>query len=145
MANYCSVSCQKYYFIFHKNNCKSISEQQQAVDKLLENERGVRSWSHATVFTIDNLADLLIKVGYRESNTIKHGSLYYLEALKYYLAPRTLIKDYYYTMFPCIEDQFLLMLINLGGIIENSCNGVWNRAVPGKTTTYRQDNSIGWI
>ena len=63
-----------------------------------------------------DLADLLVKTGYSESDTIVQASGYYREALKYYLLPlKTFPRSKFHTKFPWVEDCILLLFMVLGG------------------------------
>jgi len=60
-------------------------------------------------------ADLLLATGYKESDTVAHGRLYYQEALKYYLMPMVVYKNSYHHACSTVEDQVLLLIIAAGG------------------------------
>lgn len=112
VVKYCSIECQKIHFAFHKKNCKSISKERSVVEKLWAADL---DFSQCTAVKTIDFADLLIQIGYRESDTIRHGSAYYREALKYLLAPKKISDDLYHQQLPYVEDRLLLMLVVLGG------------------------------
>ena len=60
-------------------------------------------------------ADTVLKVGYRESDTIEHAGVYYREALKYYILPMLATEEDFRDEFSLVEDRILLMLVVLGG------------------------------
>ncbi len=68
-------------------------------------------------------ADLVVEVGYRESDTLLHGTYYYQTALKYYLEPwQFLGKDDFFSFVPKIfmkgrfvEDVMFLLFLVMGG------------------------------
>ena len=73
------------------------------------------SLTNLTITVTLEFADLLVQVGYKESDTITNGSLYYREALKYYLMPIKLLgDDEYQNDYYWVEDRVLLMMIILG-------------------------------
>jgi len=69
------------------------------------------------------MADLIMEVGYRESDTLRRGTYYYQAALKYYLEPwQFLGKDDFFSLVPkmfmkgrFVEDVLLLLFNVLGG------------------------------
>lgn len=73
------------------------------------------SLTHLSTVTTIELADLLVKVGYRESDTVANGMLYYREALKYYLMPLALLDTVYHRQYSWVEDRIILMIVVLGG------------------------------
>eukprot|EP00579_Thalassiosira_antarctica_P006577 CAMPEP_0201899712 /NCGR_PEP_ID=MMETSP0902-20130614/50968_1 /ASSEMBLY_ACC=CAM_ASM_000551 /TAXON_ID=420261 /ORGANISM="Thalassiosira antarctica, Strain CCMP982" /LENGTH=285 /DNA_ID=CAMNT_0048433193 /DNA_START=116 /DNA_END=973 /DNA_ORIENTATION=- len=68
-----------------------------------------------TIAKITDLADLLVNIGYRESDTIEHGSDYYREALKYYLEPKFYVPGGFREYLFRFEDRILLLFVILGG------------------------------
>ena len=60
-------------------------------------------------------ADQVLKVGYRESDTIEHAGVYYREALKYYILPMLATEEDFRNQYGSVEDRILLMLVVLGG------------------------------
>ena len=66
------------------------------------------------------MGDMLLRVGYQESDTIDHGHLYYIEALKYYLIPMKIVKEEYYSKFRWLEDRVLLLLVLMGSNISKN-------------------------
>lgn len=71
-----------------------------------------------------DLADLLVEIGYRESDTIASGCVYYQEALKYYIEPRRYIQEKFHEYLFRFDDRILLVLVILGGdnrVIEEWC------------------------
>mmetsp|Transcript_8895 Transcript_8895/g.19976 ORF Transcript_8895/g.19976 Transcript_8895/m.19976 type:complete len:349 (+) Transcript_8895:33-1079(+) len=121
VTKYCSAACQKEHFKFHKKGCKSIKEKRDALEKDLQQKKHVGVSDDST--TIEDkvvekmlkLGELLIAVGYRESDTIVHGSLYYREALKYFVMPRRYIHGDFHRKWEGAEDVILLLLVILGG------------------------------
>jgi len=71
-------------------------------------------WEHAAEETV-RFADLLVKVGHRESDTVANGRGYYREALRCYLMPLKILGDDYHSSHHWIEDRVLLLLVILGG------------------------------
>lgn len=75
--------------------------------------------SDVTMLPMICLADLLVGVAYRECDTIEHGSVYYREALRYYVEePMKVLKGQYHNMLDFaggVEDRILLLLVALGG------------------------------
>ena len=127
-VKYCSVLCQKDHFALHKKNCKKIQKKRILVEK---NWAGEKEGGHVpdsmldmitevsltnlTTTTTFEFADLLVQVGYRESDTVANGSLYYREALKYYLMPiKLLSEDEYRDDYYWVEDRVLLLMVILG-------------------------------
>lgn len=125
-VKYCSAECQKGHFALHKSHCKSIAKKRTLVEKNWADERPPRkgqdeidvmtdlSLTHLTTVTTIEFADLLVQVGYRESDTIVNGAMYYREALKYYLMPLKLLGNTYHEDYWWVEDRMILMLIILG-------------------------------
>ena len=105
--------CQKKHSSTHKKNCKCIDRHRailaaDVVEELFQNDSDVQK-------SID-LADLLVKTGYSESDTLVQASGYYREALKYYLLPlKTFSRSKFHIKFPWVEDCILLLLMVLGG------------------------------
>jgi len=62
-----------------------------------------------------SLGDDLVALGYRETDTIAHGSVYYRRALHYYLETWKLIKGSFFGDACPLEDKFLMLLTVLGG------------------------------
>ena len=131
-VKYCSAACQRAHFKTHKAHCKSIAEKRTLAEKNWADaaplddgrSRGDEtdltaitdsSPTHLTTVTTIELADLLIKVGYRESDTVANGMPYYREALKYYLLPLQLLGKAYHRDYGWLEDRIVLMLVILGG------------------------------
>ena len=131
-VKYCSVLCQKDHFALHKKNCKKIQKKRILVEKNWADEKGGHvpdrqdidsmldmmtdvSLTNLTTTTTFEFADLLLQVGYRESDTVANGSLYYREALKYYLMPIKLLgEDEYRDDYYWVEDRVLLLMVILG-------------------------------
>ena len=102
VAHYCSIECQKRHFPFHKAGCKRIA-------RLLQ--------SHESQ---DILADSLVVLGYRETDTISNGSYYYRKALYYYLERFQKMgsledDDSAASTILSLEDKILFLMIVLGG------------------------------
>lgn len=87
-------------------------------------------------------ADFLVQVGYRESDTVANGMLYYREALKHYLLPLKPLGRFYHRNHSYIEDRAILMMIILGG--DESHTKAWftesgsNRAINYVPSSYFQ-------
>jgi len=72
VASYCSRACQKKHYKFHKQYCQFIFyQQQQFIDKSDDETKLV-------------LGNAFVKMGYRETDTIQNGTLYYYRAIDYY-------------------------------------------------------------
>ena len=130
-VKYCSLECQKEHFSFHKQNCRSIDKKRTLVLKNWADEKSSEerenagldeidamtdlSLTHLTTVTTIEFADLLVRVGYRESDTVANGMVYYREALKYYLMPLALLDKVYHSQYSWVEDRIILMIVVLGG------------------------------
>lgn len=61
------------------------------------------------------MGDLLLATGYKESDTVRHGQLYYKEALQYYIKHMTAYNSGCHRACSELEDQVLLLIIAAGG------------------------------
>ena len=132
-AKYCGRDCQVKNHKLHKKDCKAIRTQRDKVEDGLRQpydpgnieaaetralhlqdyiERTINYYTSKDAVL---LADLILKVGYRESDTVQHAASYYRQALRFYLLPLALLKREYQTAYGWIEDRVLLLLIALGG------------------------------
>ena len=75
-------------------------------------EPGVASF---TVAEMMRTGDFILSTGYKESDTVANGRLYYQESLKYYLMPMVVYKNSYHYACSNVEDQVLLLIVALGG------------------------------
>lgn len=113
-VKYLSRECQKSHFAFHKEACKQISTQKIIVQNGLArcHEPG---GAFFTVAEMMKTGDFILSTGYKESDTVVNGRLYYQEALKYYLMPMVVYKNSYHHACSNVEDQVLLLIVALGG------------------------------
>lgn len=134
------------HFAIHKKNCKAIHKARTKLEVTWEGpqwenaeeeerERNShpahvddyiqRSISYCIAIETIQMADLLLQIGYRESDTVEHGNVYYRNALKYYIMPISRVKEaQYYIKFGWVDDRILLLLVLLGGdykSIETEC------------------------
>ena len=86
-VKYCSTTCQKDHFQIHKKNCKAIRKQYEQVNLSYSAEHVHPGTVFSAVEECVKMGDLLLKVGYQESDTIANGTLYYRAALKYFVMP----------------------------------------------------------
>ena len=89
------------------------------------------------------LGDLLIKVGYQESDTVANGRLYYQQALKYFVLPMTVHKNsYHHALSSSVEDKILLLIVALGG--DDQTIKVWceESAISGENPNPHEPNRI---
>ena len=113
-VKYLSQECQKAHFEFHKEACRQISTQKIIVQNGLARCHEP-SGGFFTVAEMMKTGDLILSTGYKESNTVVNGRLYYQEALKYYLMPMVVYKNNYHHACSNVEDQVLLLIVALGG------------------------------
>ena len=111
---YLSRECAEAHFEDHKPACKQIYTQKGIVKQLLArcHEAG---GGFMTVKEMMQTGDLILSHGYKASNTIANGRLYYQEALKYYLLPMIVYKNSYHYACSDVEEQVLLLIAALGG------------------------------
>ena len=115
-VKYCSAECQKIHFSFHKKNCKAISRQKANVEESLTRFDGFPMAGYEAVKEMMEYADLLVTVGYQESDTVENGKLFYREALKYYTEPMKVYRVQYHEALGCfLEDRVILLIVALGG------------------------------
>ena len=112
-VKYCSQSCQKEHFKIHKNNCKAIGKQYKKIETNFNDCNSVmNSLGPGGIFnaveTLIKTGDLLLEIGYKESDTIANGRLYYQSALTHYLKPMGYYKNNYH--------------LALGGFLERKVN-----------------------
>ena len=91
------------------DRCKAIRKKR---DGIFELEQKINNGGHADGNQHEQfgkVGDLLVEIGYRESNTLAHGIKYYQEALKYY------IMQYKCLPLPAVENKIFLLIIVLGG------------------------------
>lgn len=130
VTKYCSATCQKDHFALHKKDCKSISKKRMQLEKeWAEENEGPTNFSfsitrqrltnqgcsHLLMSATVEFADSILKMGYRESDTIEHSGVYYREALKYYLIPMLALDEDSRGRYKLVEERILLMLVVLGG------------------------------
>ncbi|KAL9181542.1 hypothetical protein ACHAXT_010347 [Thalassiosira profunda] len=114
-VKYCSADCQKLHFAIHKKNCKVVKKQKDAVDSLLAQCADPGS-NYSTVTAMIKLGNLLVNVGYQESDTVANGRLYYQEALRAFTQPMMVYKNsYHHALSISVEDKVLLLIVALGG------------------------------
>ena len=141
-VKYCSVDCQKRHFDLHKKNCKSIKKQRDVVETSLARCNDPISNFH-TITEMIKLGDLLIKVGYQESDTVENGRLYYQQALKYFVLPMTVYKNgYHHALSSSVEDKILLLIVALGG--DDETIRIWceESAISGENPNPHEHNRI---
>ena len=115
-VKYCSTTCQKDHFQIHKKNCKAIRKQYEQVNLSYSAEHVHPGTVFSAVEECVKMGDLLLKVGYQESDTIANGTLYYRAALKYFVMPMGLYKNnYHLAMGAFLENKVLLLISALGG------------------------------
>ena len=92
------------------------------LSKTIRNYRvtSIRSDLSSSIFTVvDTLiktGDLLLEIGYKESDTIANGRLYYQAALTYYLKPMGYYKNnYHLALGGFLERKVMLLITVLGG------------------------------
>lgn len=113
-VKYLSQECQKAHFTLHKENCKAILQQRvRVVNGMMMCHDP--SGGFFTCREMMKTGDLLLATGYKESDTVAHGWLYYQEALSYFLMPMVVFKNRYHHVCSTVEDQVLLLIIASGG------------------------------
>ena len=161
VSKYCSADCQRKHFPFHKRGCKLLKNEREELEEDLSSEcmrrfrfdilsrsphDDLNYWDHASeqeinelervVLKVTDYADLLVHLGYRESDTIINGSVYYREALKYFTLPMKYLGHLHYsTQLFRYEDRILLLLCVLGG--DEGVIKAWN-----DTTRVRRSNYL---
>jgi len=120
-VKYCSQSCQKEHFEIHKNNCKAIGKQYKKIETNYNECHSVmNSLGPGGIFnaveTLIKTGDLLLEIGYKESDTIANGRLYYQAALTYYLNPMGYYKNnYHHALGGFLERKVILLITVLSG------------------------------
>ncbi|CAB9520502.1 expressed unknown protein [Seminavis robusta] len=103
VAHYCGGVCQKKHFPFHKHSCRDIAEQ------LVEPGSSCIA-----------LGESLVKMGYRETDTIDNGAVYYRAALSSFLdvfrGEKQDTSNNNQTLE--VKDKVLALLVILGGDTE---------------------------
>lgn len=136
-VKYCQKICQKAHFKLHKNSCRAIAAQRVLADRVsVDNDGG----SVYPVGDMIAMGDLLVATGYKESDTVLHGQLYYKEALQYYIKPMTKYNSGYHRACSELEDQVLLLIVAAGGddkAIRSWCSEESN--ITGNNPDYRSN------
>lgn len=121
VAHYCSSSCQKKHFGFHKHACRYAAQLRTNLEQGRgnlpiggnETERQYQDFEISSILT--TLGDHLVQMGYRESDTIQNGSAYYRQALIHYVQILPLGREAFFHPLHDVEDKILLLLVLLGG------------------------------
>lgn len=124
MAHYCSSTCQKKHFAFHKKSCQSIAQDLSALQSMKKEERGKQQEEQdlALASRWIRLGDEVVVLGYRETDTICNGGPYYRQALQHYhqglqqiLLLSSMSKVLENSVRRSTEGRILLLLVLLGG------------------------------
>ena len=109
VAHYCTRICQKKHFSFHKSSCRTIAELRAKAEA---NEEDISP--NDLVAVQSTLGHLLVEMGYRETDTIENGSVYYRQALQHYIEVLHLNAEAVFDPTNALEDKILLLLVVLG-------------------------------
>jgi hypothetical protein len=107
----------------HKKHYKLISKQRKLVEDGIKKIDGMPWGVREGVVPIIHMGDLLVQIGYQESDTLIHGNVFYREALKFYTMPIKFLRDGMHSTYMFVEDKILLMLVALGG--DNEAINSW--------------------
>ena len=141
-VKYQSQKCQKAHFALHKENCKAIAAQNVRVSNALSMCHQP-SGGFVTVGELMKIGDLQLATGYKETDTVAHGRLYYQHALMNYLMPMVVYKNSYHHACSPVEDQVLLLIIALGG--DNNAIRSWcseESSISGENPNPHEPNRI---
>lgn len=126
----------------HKKNCKSISKQRKLVEEGIKKIDGMPWGVREGVVPIIHMGDLLVRIGYKESDTLLHGNVYYREALIFYTMLIKFLRDGMHATYSFIEDKILLMLVALGG--NNETIEAWFELSLGREGVDVRSARSGW-
>jgi hypothetical protein len=112
-----------FHLCRHKKHCKLISKQRKLVEDGIKKIDGMPWGVREGVVPIIHMGDLLVRIGYQESDTLIHGNVFYREALKFYTMPIKFLRDGMHSSYRFVEDKILLMLVALGG--DNEAISSW--------------------
>jgi MYND finger len=147
MSHYCSAKCQKKHFSFHKHSCKSIADLHAHLERGngslpiggKENQRTYETWEMASI--LSSLGDHLVETGYRETDTIENGSVFYRHALRKYINVLSLDSEAFFDASSPVEDKILLLLVLLGG--DEDTIREWMQYTESPRKVYYDEPAIG--